>query len=390
MDDFTSVFSRLKTSFQAKNGLLLLLGLFTVVIAAYAAPRLSADLFAYVYPPDRAVLVGRSIEPDRFFAVRSGDAITITVVITNNEAVPLRGLYYSDQVPNGWAVNTAGVAVNGSPIEDYVYGQGYAGQIYTGFTPHRWALELPWGSDVFSPTHPISASGGTALLTYTMVVSGSIGGDYVIGYEAWAGWLETVSDGTAVFGHLGITQTMNADFTAEPSFGSLPLTVQFTDLSTGGPTAWAWDFGDGSAVGSQQHPTHTYPLTGTYTVVLTVTRDQPAHSDTVVKYGCIIVTLPPLEADFSALPRFGLPPLTVEFTDLSVGDILTRTWDFGRGSTALLPTLTHTYPALGYYTVSLTVQDAYRSMSLIRPRYIHVTEKVHRVWLPLVLIDYAH
>ena len=366
---------------------LLLFGLFTVAIAIFAAPRLGAALFAYIYPSDKAILVNRSIEPDRFFAVRSGDIITVTVVITNNEAIPLRGLYYSDQVPNGWVVNTTGVAVNRALIEDYVYGQGYASQIYAGFTPHRWALEVPQGNVVLSPTHPISASGGTAQITYTMLVSGSTGGDYIVGYETWAGWLETAPAGTAVFGHLGITKTLNADFTVEPHSGSLPLTVQFSDLSTGDPTAWAWDFGDGSAIGSFSHLTHTYALTGTYTVTLTITRDQPVHSDTVVKYDLITVTLPPLEADFSAMPQFGLPPLAVAFTDLSLGNVLTRAWDLGNGTSALLPTLTCTYTTLGYYTVSLTIQDVYRSDGVVRPRYIHVTDNVYSVWLPLVLSD---
>jgi uncharacterized repeat protein (TIGR01451 family) len=388
VDGLASLFSYFGTSLKAKKMCsLLLLGLFTAAIAISAPPRLRAALFAYVYPSDKAILVNRSIEPERFFAVRDGDTITITIAITNTEAVPLRGLYYSDQVPNGWVVNTAGVGVNHASVEDYVYGRGYAGQIYTGFTPHRWALEIPQGSGVFSPTHPISASGGTAQITYTMIVSGSTGGDYIIGYETWAGWLETTFVGTAVFGHLGITRTMDADFTVEPRSGSLPLTVQFTDLSTGDPTAWAWDFGDGSAIGSRPQPTHTYALTGTYTVALTVTRDQPAHGDTVIKYDFITVTLPPLEADFSATPRFGPPPLTVAFTDLSLGDVLTRTWNLGNGTTALPPILTRTYTTLGYYTVSLTIQDVYRSDSIVRPRYIHVTENVYSVWLPLILSD---
>ncbi len=36
-----------------------------------------------------------------------------------------------------------------------------------------------------------------------------------------------------------------ADFSGTPTSGTVPLTVQFTDLSTGGPTMWSWDFGDG-------------------------------------------------------------------------------------------------------------------------------------------------
>ncbi|HNP97928.1 MAG TPA: PKD domain-containing protein, partial [Bacteroidia bacterium] len=42
---------------------------------------------------------------------------------------------------------------------------------------------------------------------------------------------------------------------------------QFTDLSTGGPTAWIWDFGDGDTARSQ-NPTHAFQNPGTYTITL--------------------------------------------------------------------------------------------------------------------------
>ncbi|WP_367390592.1 PKD domain-containing protein [Lewinella sp. LCG006] len=50
------------------------------------------------------------------------------------------------------------------------------------------------------------------------------------------------------------------------------LQASFTDNSTGTPSAWAWDFGDGMS-STQQNPTHNYITPGTYTVCLTVTND---------------------------------------------------------------------------------------------------------------------
>jgi PKD repeat protein len=54
-----------------------------------------------------------------------------------------------------------------------------------------------------------------------------------------------------------------------PAAGPAPLTVQFTDTSTGGGVAWAWSFGDG-ATSNEQNPTHTYTNPGTYRVKLVV------------------------------------------------------------------------------------------------------------------------
>jgi YVTN family beta-propeller protein len=60
-----------------------------------------------------------------------------------------------------------------------------------------------------------------------------------------------------------------AVFSAFPTSGGAPLTVVFTDNSTGSPTSWHWDFGDGSD-STEQNPTHTYIEEGIYTVNLTV------------------------------------------------------------------------------------------------------------------------
>ncbi|AKB36566.1 cell surface protein [Methanosarcina siciliae C2J] len=67
-----------------------------------------------------------------------------------------------------------------------------------------------------------------------------------------------------------------AAFTASPTSGDAPLTVNFTDESTGSPTSWFWDFGDG-ANASEQNPSHTYSAAGNYTVNLTV--ENAAGSD---------------------------------------------------------------------------------------------------------------
>ncbi len=63
------------------------------------------------------------------------------------------------------------------------------------------------------------------------------------------------------------TDAPNADFDVAVS----GLGATFTDTSTGDPTGWAWDFGDG-ATSAVQNPTHTY-APGSYTVTLTASND---------------------------------------------------------------------------------------------------------------------
>jgi len=81
-----------------------------------------------------------------------------------------------------------------------------------------------------------------------------------------------------------------ADFSGSPTSGTAPLTVFFSDLSTGDITSWSWDFGDGVGTSTAQNPSYRYDNAGTYTVSLTVTG--PGGSDTETKPDYITVTAP--------------------------------------------------------------------------------------------------
>jgi PKD repeat protein len=71
-----------------------------------------------------------------------------------------------------------------------------------------------------------------------------------------------------------------AAFSATPVEGTMGMTVNFTDESTGDIDSWEWEFGDGGT-STQQNPSHTYPDPSSYTVSLTVTG--PYGSDTEAK-----------------------------------------------------------------------------------------------------------
>ena len=63
-----------------------------------------------------------------------------------------------------------------------------------------------------------------------------------------------------------------SSFTASPTSGAAPLTVQLTDTSTNSPTSWAWDFGNGST-STVQNPSVTYDAAGSYTITLRASND---------------------------------------------------------------------------------------------------------------------
>ncbi|MDW5552317.1 PKD domain-containing protein, partial [Methanosarcina sp.] len=73
-----------------------------------------------------------------------------------------------------------------------------------------------------------------------------------------------------------------ADFSSSITRGSVPFTVQFTDLSENA-TEWNWDFGDG-IISTERNPVHIYSATGKYTVTLTVTNEAGTDTETRTDY----------------------------------------------------------------------------------------------------------
>ncbi len=81
-----------------------------------------------------------------------------------------------------------------------------------------------------------------------------------------------------------------ADFSANITSGYAPMTVSYTDTSTGTPNSWKWNFGDGSPLVTKYNPTYTYSKAGTYTVKETVSN--AAGKDTEINTNYITVTAP--------------------------------------------------------------------------------------------------
>lgn len=83
-------------------------------------------------------------------------------------------------------------------------------------------------------------------------------------------------------------QQRPVDFSAQPTSGTAPLSVQFTDQSDQNASSWKWDFNnDGVWDSYEQHPLHIYTQSGIYSVRLTINNGE----GTYLKENYINVTL---------------------------------------------------------------------------------------------------
>ncbi|MFI5172608.1 MAG: PKD domain-containing protein, partial [Chitinophagales bacterium] len=124
--------------------------------------------------------------------------------------------------------------------------------------------------------------------------------------------------------------------------------VEFTDLTSGIPTEWFWDFGDGGT-STEMNPSHIYTANGNYNVCLTATNI--TGSDMHCEEITIDDNLPPV----SIFSFTGDP--VVMFTDLSTESPYAWSWDFGDGGSSTIQNSVHTYTLNGTYHVCLTASN---------------------------------
>ncbi len=162
-----------------------------------------------------------------------------------------------------------------------------------------------------------------------------------------------------------------AALSANVTSGTVPLTVSFTDKSTGGlPASWTWSFGDGAS-SIEKNPVHTYSKIGRYAVRFTAGNAAGSNTVTRSNYITVNVLVPPATA-FSATPTYGSVPLNVTFTDKSTGSPVSWNWSFGDGTSSIEKNPVHIYSRTGRYTVGLTARNAAGSKTVTRSNYIVV------------------
>lgn len=176
-----------------------------------------------------------------------------------------------------------------------------------------------------------------------------------------------------------LTQAPVAAFTASTSAGCAPLTVHFTDQSTGSPFSWNWDFGNGQ-LSNQRNPSAYYSQPGVYTVKLIVKNAFGVDEETKINY---ITVSPSPAASFVANLTTACAPVTIQFNDQSTippgaGSITSWLWDFGDGTTSAQQNPTHTYTNTGFYTVSLLVTSSTGCQSFTSVgRYIRIVSGIN-------------
>ncbi|MDH3646054.1 MAG: PKD domain-containing protein [Gammaproteobacteria bacterium] len=181
----------------------------------------------------------------------------------------------------------------------------------------------------------------------------------------------TVTDNDGLTGSASTTATISAQPVAPTADPNGPYAAQVGESITfdgsgssdpdGNIVTYAWDFGDGTAMGTGVMPTHAYSAAGTYDVTLTVT-DSDGLTDTASTTATIsqVQPLPPISDPNGPYTGTVGSPVSFDGSGSSDpdGNIVSYAWDFGDGTAMGMGAApTHTYGAADTYTVTLTVTD---------------------------------
>ena len=145
-----------------------------------------------------------------------------------------------------------------------------------------------------------------------------------------------------------------ATFVFSPTAPGPGQTVQFADTSSGNPTSWKWDFGDG-ATSTSKDPSHVYLKAASYTVNL-ISSNSSGSKQGSKTINVTSISVP--SSSFSFTPALPSAGQAVQFTDTSTGSPSSWQWDFGDGSTSTAQNPSHAYTTAGSKTVTLTVTNS--------------------------------
>jgi len=179
--------------------------------------------------------------------------------------------------------------------------------------------------------------------------------------------------------YITVFQNPSPSVTADVTQGCVPLTVNFTDLSTPGSApivTWIWDFGDGTT-STLQNPSHTFVNPGNFTVTISLIDSNGCIANRTYNSYIRIGSIP--VANFgSDVNSACVPPLNVQFADSSMpASGLSYFWDFGDGNNSTLRNPAHIYSALGEYDVKLKVTSPEGCVdSVTRIKYVAIEDLI--------------
>ncbi len=167
-------------------------------------------------------------------------------------------------------------------------------------------------SDQQNPIHTYNESG-----TYTvrLIVTDDYGADTLVKED-----------------YIEVLEYMEADFSISDTVGRAPMSVTFSDLSTGNPDSYTWFFGDNYS-STERNPVHTYDNPGVYSVELMIenklkTSKENKPNMVIVREGTAVSTfqsksynLKPLSIPFSDNISFELDLLRTSAVTLTIHDL---------------------------------------------------------------------
>ena len=204
-----------------------------------------------------------------------GYTVSLTVTGPGGTNTQTRTNYVTVTAPPPVAAFGANVTYGVAPLT-----VNFANSSTGSITTNAWSFGDGTTSAMQSPSHVYAAAG-----TYSvnLTVAGSGGSDTV-----------TKTNYVTVTAPPSTSPPVAA-FGANVTSGAAPLTVNFTNSSTGSFTTCAWSFGDGTT-STTPNPSHVYAAAGTYSVSLTVTG--PGGTNTQTRSNYVTVTGPPALAAF--------------------------------------------------------------------------------------------
>ena len=172
-------------------------------------------------------------------------------------------------------------------------------------------------------------------------------GDYTVRVKLICPYADAITSSRVIT----VNAKPHAVFQGNIKQGCVPLTVNFTNNSTGGSRTDTWYFGDG-ITSTETSPAHVFVQAGVYIVKLVSINACGTDSvtDTITVNG-------PTVASFVANTTRGSSVLPVEFTGSATNNPTGWAWDFGDGGTATTQIANHDFVMPGIYDVSLTAAN---------------------------------